>query len=479
MRVNLKTTDTQPSLRRELLIGIIAPMLLIILIDTTILYSAANHFIEKSFDDGLLDTANDISELIKVSKVPVNQFQLGREAHEAIMSDTLDKIYYSIYDQSYKYLTGDRSLLLTEDMPLLKDRKVYSESIIQDNFVRVVTIATTVNNDEYNKIIYVQVAETLNKRNALAKQILVGIILPQLLLLIAAAIMFSFGIKRGLSPLNELNNAILKKSLRELSPIQISKVPKEVSGLVESINVLINQLKSAVELQNRFIADAAHQLKTPLAGIQAQLELAVLEADKMQSQSSLYKVLLNTEKLSHMISQLLKLAQNQPETFNPLKMKVVNLGEISRKICINMVPVAYKKNIDLGLEMTNEYMTDLEIMGDYNRLTVMLENLVDNSIRYTPANGKVTVNVYKIPDKVILSIEDTGVGIDEAERKSVFERFHRVIDNQQEGSGLGLAIVKEIVQLHDAEINIETPKSGIGTRFTIIFPSLMNKYDYQ
>ena len=180
-----------------------------------------------------------------------------------------------------------------------------------------------------------------------------------------------------------------------------------------------------------------------------------------------------------MISQLLKLAQNQPETFNPLKMKVVNLGEISRKICINMVPVAYKKNIDLGIEMTNEYMTDLEIMGDYNRLTVMLENLVDNSIRYTPANGKVTVNVYKIPDKVILSIEDTGVGIDEAERKSVFERFHRVIDNQQEGSGLGLAIVKEIVQLHDAEINIETPKSGIGTRFTIIFSSLMNKYDYQ
>jgi two-component system, OmpR family, sensor histidine kinase TctE len=447
-------------------------MLFMIVVDTTILYRVAFHFIQKSFDYALLDSANDISELIKTSKTPIDEFKLSAETHNVILSDKLDLVYYSVYDQSHDYLIGDRSLPLMINNAQLKRGSYYSKFLINSNPIRVVTLVTTLNNNN-GESIYVQVAETLNKRHRLAGQILLGLALPQLLLLFGAITMFSFGIKRGLAPLDALNSAILTRSHRDLSSIQLTKVPNEVSGLVKSINSLMNQLKNVLEIQNRFVADAAHQLKTPLAGIQAQLELAESETDEKKRQSNIVKVNHSMSKLSHMISQLLKLAQNQPETFNAIQMKVVNIGELSRNLCAEMVPAAYKKNIDLGFEMSDEDISHLEILGDYQRLHIMLQSLIDNAILYTPTGGKITVYAQKIVDHVVLSIVDSGVGIPIYEREKVFERFHRVLDNNyQEGSGLGLAIVKEIVLSHDAHVHIETPESGIGTRFVITFPPL-------
>lgn len=446
-----------------------------IVVDTTILYRVASHFIQKSFDYALLDSANDISELIKTSKNPIDEFKLSIEAHKVILSDKLDLVYYSVYDQSQDYLTGDRSLPLMINKSELKSGSYYSKIFINNNPTRVVTLITNLNNQNNEEKIYVQVAETLNKRHRLAGQILLGIALPQLILLFGAITMFSFGIKRGLAPLDDLNNAILKRSHRDLSSIQLTKVPKEVSGLVESINSLMNQLKNAMELQNRFVADAAHQLKTPLAGIQAQLELAESEQDASKRQSNIAKVNHNMGKLSRMISQLLKLAQNQPETFNAIKMKAVNLGELSKNFCAEMVPTAYRKNIDLGFESAEDDFANLQILGNYQQLNIMLQNLIDNAILYTPSGGKVTVYAQRVLDKVVLSIVDSGVGIPIDEREKVFERFHRVLDNNsQEGSGLGLSIVKEIVLSHDAHIHIETPESGIGSKFVITFPPLVS-----
>lgn len=443
-----------------------------IVVDTTILYRIAFHFIQKSFDYALLDSASDISELIKTSKNPIDEFKLSAEAHKVILSDKVDLVYYSVYDQSHDYLIGDRALPLMIDNAQLKAGSYYSKFLIKNNPIRVVTLVTTLNNNNGERI-YVQVAETLNKRHRLAGQILLGLALPQLILLFGAITMFSFGIKRGLAPLDALNSAILTRSHRDLSSIQLAKVPNEVNGLVKSINSLMNQLKNVLEIQNRFVADAAHQLKTPLAGIQAQLELAESEVDEKKRQSNMVKVNHSMSKLSHMISQLLKLAQNQPETFNAVQMKVVNIGELSRNLCAEMVPAAYKKNIDLGFEISDEDISNLAIIGDYQRLNIMLQSLIDNAILYTPAGGKITVYAQKILDQVVLSIVDSGVGIPIHEREKVFERFHRVLDNHyQEGSGLGLAIVKEIVLSHDAQVHIETPESGIGTRFVITFPPL-------
>ena len=439
-------------------------------IDTTILYRVATHFIEKSFDYALLDTANDITELIRTSNGPINEFKLSMEAHKVILTDNLDQVFYSVYDENRNYLAGETVLPFIMIKKPLNGGKIYSKISINHNLARAVTLEAIISGGNNDKKIYVQVAETLNKRNKLSQQILLGIILPQIILLFSAAIMFHFGIKRGLSPLKALNDALMKRSYRELSPIQLNKVPNEVNGLIKSINSLMSQIKSVLESQNQFVADAAHQLKTPLAGIQAHLELIELEQDEKQHQSSLIKINECVAKLSHMVSQLLKLAQNQPETSNYLEMDIVDLDKLSKHICTEMVPTAYVKNIDLGFEVSKEKEADFKILGDSKKLGVMLENIIDNAIRYTTYGGKVTVCTKASSKKVILSVEDNGIGIPKGEQERVFERFHRVIDNRQEGSGLGLSIVKEIIQLHDAEITIESGKSGVGTKVIITFP---------
>lgn len=472
MKSKRRLKNKQPSIKRQLLIWIIVPMLLMIVVDTSILYRVARHFIQKSYDYELSDTANEIATLIKSSTGPIKDFKLSVEAHKVILSDNLDQVYYSVYDEKHNYVAGNNILPLMIAKSNLPEGKVYSNIFINKNQFRVVTIESNfIIGNDHNKL-FIQVAETINKRNRLSHQILIGIMLPQLILLFAAGTLIHFAINRGLKPLQELDDAIIKRSHRELSPIKLNKVPNEVNGIIKSINLLMSQIKSVIELQNRFVADAAHQLKTPLAGIQAHLELIELEKNEQERQSSYAKVSLSVKKLTHMVSQLLKLSQNQPESQNTLDMKVINLVALSKECCTEMVPTAYIKNIDLGFEVIheNETETDFNILGDANKLKVMLQNLIDNAIRYTLTGGKVTVCTEVKPGKILLSVEDNGIGIPKNQRQRVFERFHRVIDNRQEGSGLGLSIVREIVQLHKAEIAIEFGKGGVGTKVAIIFP---------
>ena len=213
--------------------------------------------------------------------------------------------------------------------------------------------------------------------------------------------------------------------------------------------------------QNRFIADAAHQLRTPLAGAQAQLELALLESDPDQHQELLERVSTSMERLSHTITQLLSLARNQQDASHNMVMSRVNLNKIAQEVTTDMVPTAIKKGLDLGFEADTQSTI---ILGDSKRLKEMLYNLVDNALLYTPAGGKVTVKVQHEAGEIVLSVIDNGPGIPKSEREKVFERFHRVIGTGQEGSGLGLAIVMEIAQLHQANVEIadEPRKKGLN-----------------
>lgn len=460
----------QTSLRKKLLSWILIPMFILIIVDTSFLYRVAIHYIEKSFDRELDDQANDILELVKVAQVPFDKFQINHDALKVILTDQDDKLYYSILDADGRIINGDQNLpMAINGRPSRKTNEFYSYGNIQRNVVRIVTLKEQVHIGDKTQEIYIQVAETLNKRNRLAKRILIGIVVPQLLLVIAVIATLTFSIGRGLKPLRELNDAITQRSYRELSPIQLTNVPNEVHGLVDSINSLMKQLKSVFESQNRFIADAAHQLRTPLAGIQAQLELAQTESDPQVREASQAQVNLSLERMTHMVSQLLKLAHNQPETVNTINLKTLDIASLAKEVCSEMVPMAYKKNIDLGFDpVVNAYSTLMK--GDSERLKVLLQNLIDNAIRYTNMGGNVTVAVKSFVHAIQLSVEDNGIEIPLDEQDKVFERFHRVVDNFQEGSGLGLAIVKEVAQLHNANVKIEKPASGAGTRIVVTFP---------
>ena len=448
------------SLRKKLLLLLVPPLLILILIASSILFRFAIVEQRDAFDNALYDSAYSIFQLIEKSEDGIEKLSLPKNEKQFILNDQSDIVFYNVVDTNGNVLNGETDAGL---MPALKGKEInpnFSDGTVHNLPVRIVSTLVTIQKNGRDTPVYIQVAETLNKRKSLASHVLIDIIVPQLLLVLFTIVIIWFGVERGLQPLFDLQAAVSKRSYLDLSEIDLPNVPTEVMILVNSVNTLMRQLEDVLSAQNRFIADAAHQLRTPLAGAQAQLELALLEDDPAQHKQLLDRVSDSMERLSHTISQLLSLARNQQDAIHNTERSPVNLNLISQEVTTDMVPTAIKKGIDLGFEASEQAAM---ILGDSKRLKEMLYNLIDNALLYTPANGKVTVNVKREAGEILLSVEDNGPGIPKDEREKVFERFHRVIGTGQEGSGLGLAIVMEIVQLHQASIEIvdEPKKKGL------------------
>ena len=449
------------SLRKKLLVLLVPPLLILILIASSILFRFAIVEQRDAFDNALYDSAYSIYQLIQKSDDSIENLSLPKNEKQFILNDQSDVIFYNVVGTDGKLLNGDSDGGL---MPQIKEQTSnpnFRDGIVHNLNVRIVSTLVSIQKNGVELPVYIQVAETLNKREALASNVLIDIIVPQLLLVLFTIIIIWFGVERGLQPLFDLQAAVSKRSYLDLSSIEMPDVPTEVMILVNSVNSLMRQLESVLSAQNRFIADAAHQLRTPLAGAQAQLELALLESDPDQHQELLERVSTSMERLSHTITQLLSLARNQQDASHNMVMSRVNLNKIAQEVTTDMVPTAIKKGLDLGFEADTQSTI---ILGESKRLKEMLYNLVDNALLYTPAGGKVTVKVQHEAGEIVLSVIDNGPGIPKSEREKVFERFHRVIGTGQEGSGLGLAIVMEIAQLHQANVEIadEPRKKGLN-----------------
>jgi len=274
------------------------------------------------------------------------------------------------------------------------------------------------------------------------------------------------GVKKGLAPLVVLQDALLSRSEQNLSPIELPNIPEEVSLVANSVNQLMRQLQNLIVGQNRFIADAAHQLRTPLAGAQAQLELAEIESDPVVLKSIFLKVRQSLDRLLHTVNQLLVLARSQPEAGSMIKMEMLDLNLIAKEVALLMVPTAIQKEIDIGFEQSEKPAL---IKGNAERLRELLYNLLDNAIRYTQRGGQVTMKTQVGVRDVVLVVEDNGPGVSLAERDKIFDRFHRAIGSGQDGSGLGLAIVKEIAKLHGASISVSDTVPTGGLQIKILF----------
>ena len=449
------------SLRKKLLVLLVPPLLILILIASSILFRFAIVEQRDAFDNALYDSAYSIYQLIQKSDDSIENLSLPKNEKQFILNDQSDVIFYNVVGTDGKLLNGDSDGGLIPQIKEQTSNPNFRDGIVHNLNVRIVSTLVSIQKNGVELPVYIQVAETLNKREALASNVLIDIIVPQLLLVLFTIIIIWFGVERGLQPLFDLQAAVSKRSYLDLSAIEMPDVPTEVMILVNSVNSLMRQLESVLSAQNRFIADAAHQLRTPLAGAQAQLELALLESDPDQHQELLERVSTSMERLSHTITQLLSLARSQQDASHNMVMSRVNLNKIAQEVTTDMVPTAIKKGLDLGFEADTQSTI---ILGDSKRLKEMLYNLVDNALLYTPAGGKVTVKVQHEAGEIVLSVIDNGPGIPKSEREKVFERFHRVIGTGQEGSGLGLAIVMEIAQLHQANVEIadEPRKKGLN-----------------
>ena len=272
------------------------------------------------------------------------------------------------------------------------------------------------------------------------------------------------GIQLGLRPVKRLRDEIADRSPLDLRPIE-SSVPREIAPVVVTLNRLFAMLRAAVQSQQQFIANTAHQLRTPITGMQAQLDVLVAEPAAQPIRSRLLTLQEGARQLAHSANQLLTLARADPAANVAAKNQPVDLKAIVGEVAAKFFDRALQANIDLGIDAR-----PATVHADPSLLDDLLSNLVDNALKYTPAEGSVTVSAGVQNERPFLAVEDTGSGIPEADRQRVRQRFYRLPNSPGHGSGLGLAIVEEIARLYGASVSIGTGAKNTGTRILVLFP---------
>jgi two-component system, OmpR family, sensor histidine kinase TctE len=474
------------SLFGEILDWMLAPLLLLWPMSLGLTWVVAQAIANRPYDRELADLTRALARQTtaqaaqQAQPVATHRAELQRTAEALIRSDDDDRIYFQVLGRRGELLAGDAALAVPADEPLAEPGVRFRDEMLGDEPVRVAYLwLGRVGGGDSEAL--VQVAETLGKRSQLATEIIKGVILPQFVILPLAVLLVWFALARGIRPLAQLQQRIRLRESTDLSPLAETDVPDEVAPLVGAINDLLERLDRTIATQRHFLADAAHQLKTPLAGLRMQAELAAREIDSGRGdpasmKHSLRQIALSTQRAAHMVNQLLAMARAE-DTGQALRKVPVDLAAITRAVVRDFVPRAIERRIDLGYEGP-EGQDSLRLLGEPVLLGEMVRNLVDNALQYTPSGGTVTARVVVDPfgQVVVLQVEDTGPGIAPAEREAVFRPFYRALGTQVDGSGLGLAIVQEIAQRHDGEITVADarPRSGPtaalpGTLFTVRF----------
>lgn len=453
------------SLRHKLLLWLLAPLLSLWLVGAVVAYFMAINFTHVAYDRALFDSTRSLAEQVRVIDDQA-VVELPRSALQILLSDQNDKVYYQVRGRRGQFISGESGLSRPPatgrvGVPILHDGELRGEKL------RIASLYVIPVGELTGRTVLVQVAETLNKRHILANEILAGMLAPQLALILFAALIVWFGVGRGLAPLNQVRHEIASRSHRDLGPLPVSDVPEEVQTLVHAINELMGRLDQALGVQQRFIADAAHQLRTPLAGLKAQTDLALRQTDPEQHRHALEQLSSGVGRTVRLVNQMLALARVEPGADKMLELKPLDLGALAREITMEWVPHAMKRGMDLGFEGADGAVP---IHGDALRLRMLLDNLIDNALRYAPTHGRVTVRVVCGDSGAVLTVEDNGPGIPPEERDKVFHRFYRVLGNMEEGSGLGLAIVQEVAHLHSAQVELGEPEEGVGVQVRVVFP---------
>jgi two-component system sensor histidine kinase TctE len=453
------------TLRRQLIAWLAGPLFVLWLVSTAIDYDIAKRFVNLAYDRALLEAALDIGRQVKVANQQV-YVDLPEVAMQFLQTRESGGLYYLVSGPRDEFITGEPDLpRLPGD--LSADRVRYYDDEFRGQVIRAVALRVPVDPGSGMGAVQIQVAERITARDEFARQIILRMVVPQAILILLAAFAVWYGVGRGLAPLSTLRREIESRSHRDLSALPEQHAPQEVQPLIRAMNDLLARLGAAISAQQRFIADAAHQLRTPIAGLKTQTDLALRQSQLSDVQTTLHQLQTATERSTRLVNQLLSLARAEPGGGRDLAAERLDLARLAREVTTEWVPLALARKIDLGYDGAADA---LWIEGDSLLLREMIGNLLDNAIRYTPGGGQVTVRVAGGPRGVLLSVEDNGRGIPEPERARVFERFYRVLGTGAEGCGLGLAIVREIALSHRAEVTLADGASGRGTVVRIAFP---------
>ena len=448
----------------------LTPLLLLWPISLALTWLVAQNIAGKPFDRALEYNVQALSKLVVVKNNTV-QFNLTGPAREILRADDTDLVYYQVMGARGEILSGERDLPMPPDEEKPIDGEVrLREDKIGGEDVRVAYTWITADGKSANRVL-VQVAETLEKRKTLATEIVKGTMVPQFVTLPLAVLLVWLALVRGIKPLAQLEKRIRARKPDDMSPLDDTAVPEEVAPLVSSMNDLLSRLKASLTTQKRFLADAAHQLKTPLAGLRMQADLAQRETNADELKRSLKHIGQSSIRATHTVNQLLALARAET-TGRALAKQTLDLVSIASEVMADSVPRALEKQLDLGYDGPEPGTGATRLIGNATLLKELVRNLLDNAIAYTPEKGRITLRVLndRFSGVLLLLVEDSGPGIPETERELVFEPFYRALGTNVDGSGLGLAIVLEIANQHAAAVTIED--ANPGTRIAVRFVGL-------
>ncbi len=413
----------------------------------------------EAYDQALTDDALALASSIRIfDGVPA--LELSAQSEKLLRTDPYDHIYFAIRAPGGMRVAGE-ALPPPPHAGTHEDRLLYDD-IFRGDRVRVVALDAPCG----DQTCLVQVAETTIKRARLRREIVLGVLLPGAGLAMVTLLLVWFGVARGLLPLTRLSQEIATRSHRDLRPMNEADAPAEARGLVAAINRLLADLEATAAAQRRFLADAAHQLRTPLAGIQSQAELARQQTNAEELHNTLAQLHDATLRTARLANQLLVLARAEPGAHRSDTSATCDLLQVIESNADDWVRRALAKDIDFGFEVE-----PADVAGDPLLMTKLIANLVDNAIEYTPRAGCITLRCSHDAGWVRVEVEDNGPGIPPAECQRVLERFYRIPGTPGPGSGLGLAIVNEIAQMHSAHVEITAPADGRGALVIVRIPA--------
>ncbi len=467
--------SSRRSLLGEILDWMLAPLFLLWPMSIAITYVVAQNLANTPYDLNLANALQVLGQQVEVTD-DIVALRMSPSARLALRIRENDGVFWKAIGPNGGLLGGDGELPTPERTPSdLPNTIYYDNHALRDFEIRIAYTWRDLSTRDIGPVLLVA-AESVDRRTQLANDIIKGVIIPQFIVLPIAVLLVWFGLSRGVAPINALQRRLRARRPDDLSPIDERQAPSEIGPLITAMNDLLSRLEATLLAQKRFVADAAHQLKTPLAGLRTQAELAMREEPTANTQASLEQIIAGTTRATRLVNQLLLMAN--AENPNTTEMPPTDLTHLAREQIQKWVHVALDQGIDLGFEGPEH---PLYIKGQNLLLSEALNNLIDNAIRYTPAPGHITVSLYEQRDEIVLAVEDSGPGIAVDERERVFDRFYRVLGSGVDGSGLGLAIVREIAQRHQARVivteshRLSTDTCATGARVEIHFSAMLQR----
>ncbi|NNM83552.1 MAG: two-component sensor histidine kinase [Burkholderiales bacterium] len=441
------------SLRRRLLRLLISSISFLVVVVSLLAYVNSHHEVDELFDAQLAESA----------RVLLDQASTEVSGSTGVVSDS-DHLAHE-YERKIAFQIRDRSgnlLLRSATTPrrvLSEHSEGFSDSLIEGKRWRVFA--------HWNKAhtLQIQVGQLHEIRNELAGRIALSLLVPFLFVIPMVAPLIWISIERGLRPLDWVSDEVRMRAVENLKPIVITDVPDEIRPLIDSINTLLSRLEYSFENERRFTADAAHELRTPLAALKTQAQVALRANEQDKKRKALEQVISGVDRATHLVQQLLTLARLDPQ-FSQVGNAEFDLYQVVVRVLADLANEALTRKIELGCNEGEAAM----VKGDAEMVGILVSNLVRNAIRYTPEEGSVGVRISEDESAIWLHVVDNGPGIAPEERARVFERFYRTLGNRVSGSGLGLSIVKRIADLHHAEVSLDSGEDGKGLSVGVRFP---------